>query len=499
MKLFFKTTVKDHLDQIPHKMALAIQFYNTDTKAWETIAIENTDYIEGAYSFEYYIPSRIYGDQPTLRKIREVLQSGGMPMFRLIDANAKEQIHILAAQGTYIISQENDDIGYDFGILSLLERDQIDGLDNPKIPSVFIATEVTSQDINPQIEDLKKEIEKLKQEAENRDEGQDPSGDHAAEIDALKARVNSLENDILHLNNEKQELLESQSELQQNLQNVTAENTDLRTDITQQSQTIQSLEEQLQAQSESNTDNSAIIQGLELEKQTLQEEIDLHISEKTILETTITQQGQTINNQISEINHYKNIETQQQNTIESLESEKQMLQTQIDELSQEASEEEYIPKSVSANKLYTDIIDEIQIAKENTASSGFKLSNISLNLKTVAEKDAQGLRFQVIDINNASEINGAAISDIKIDITESETPVVNELIVPKLIGLTETAARKYLEKFSLRLDPVYQLMNTTDSPIIEGQAFKQSPEPGTITTPDTTITVIFAKNNQHLN
>jgi hypothetical protein len=231
----------------------------------------------------------------------------------------------------------------------------------------------------------------------------------------------------------------------------------------------------------------------------LQGQIDHHFSEKIILETTITQQGQTINNQISEINHYKNIEIQQQSNIESLESEKQTLQTQVDVLSQEASEEEYIPKSVSANKLYTDIIDEIQIAKENTVSSGFKLSNISLNLKTVAEKDAQGLRFQVIDINNASTINGAAISDIKIDITENETPTVNELIVPKLIGLTETAARAYLEKFSLRLDPVYQLINTTDSSIIEGQAFKQSPEPGTVTTPDTTITVIFAKNNQHLN
>jgi predicted nucleic acid-binding Zn-ribbon protein len=436
MKLFFKTTVKDHLGEISLKMALAIQFYNTDTKAWETIAIENTDYNKGAYSFEYYIPSRIYGDQPTLRKIREVLQSGGMPMFRLIDANAKEQIHILASQGTYMMSQENDDIGYDFGILYLLEKDQIEGLDNPKIPSVYIATTIPSKDINPEIEDLKKEIETLKQQAENSNEAQDTSGDQTAEVESLKATVSSLENDILNLKNE---------------------------------------------------------------KQTLQGQIDHHISEKIILETTITQQGQTINNQISEINTYKNIEIQQQSNIESLESEKQTLQTQVDVLSQEASEEEYIPKSVSANKLYTDIIDEIQIAKENTVSSGFKLSNISLNLKTVAEKDAQGLRFQVIDINNASTINGAAISDIKIDITENETSAVSELIVPKLIGLTETAARAYLEKFSLRLDPVYQLMNTTDSPIIEGQAFKQSPEPGIVTTPDTTITVIFAKNNQHLN
>lgn len=138
--------------------------------------------------------------------------------------------------------------------------------------------------------------------------------------------------------------------------------------------------------------------------------------------------------------------------------------------------------------------------KKNTASSGFKLSNISINLKTVAEKDEQGLRFQVIDINNASSINGAAISDIKIDITEDETPISsNDLIAPKLIGLTETAARKYLEKFNLRLDPVYQFMNTENSSISEGQAFRQSPEPGEVVILDSTITVIFAKNNQYLN
>jgi len=273
-----------------------------------------------------------------------------------------------------------DAISYDFGALFLLQREQIEDLDNPKVPSVLIATAKIAQDTTPEMEDLQKEIDNLKeqlkqQEANN--ETNTTSAEQAEEIDFLNRRISSLEADV----------------------------------------------------------------------NTLQ-------AEKGVLETTITQQNQTISNQLGEINHYKDIEQQQQSTIAFLEAEKQTLQQQIDELSQETVEEEYIPKSVSANKLYTDVIDEIKIAKENTVASGFKLSNISLNLKTVAEKDANGLRFQVIDINNASAINGAAISDIKIDITEDETPVVNELIVPKLIGLTETATRNYLEKFSLRLDPV---------------------------------------------
>lgn len=423
MKLFFKVTLRDHHGKIPEEMKLDIQFFNTDTKAWEKIDSENTGYLEGTYNFEYYIPSRIYGDQPTLRKVREVLQTGGMPMFRLVDARSKEQLYILAKQGAYTMLE--DAISYDFGNLSLLQREQIKDLDNPKIPSVLIATAKIAQDTTPEMENLQKEIDDLKeqirqQEANN--ETHTTSNDQVEQVDFLTRRVSALEADINNL-----------------------------------------------------------------------------VLEKGTLEATITQQNQTISSQLGEINHYKNIEQQQQSTIASLEAEKQTLQQQIDELSQETIEEEYVPKSVSANKLYTDVIDEIKIAKENTVASGFKLSNISLNLKTVAEKDAQGLRFQVIDINNASAINGAAISDIKIDITEDITPVSNELIVPKLIGLTETAARNYLEKFSLRLDPVYQLIDTQNSTLSQGQAFKQSPEPGTTITPDATITVIFAKNNQHLN
>jgi hypothetical protein len=346
-----------------------------------------------------------------------------MPMFRITDDTAKEQVHILSKQGAYTMLE--DTISYDYGNLFLLQKEQIEGLDNPKVPSVLIATTKTSQETTPEMEDLQKEVDELKEQLRQQEantETNTTSGEQAEEIDFLNRRVSSLEADV-------------------------------------------------------NT--------LEVEK--------------GALETTITQQGQTINTQLGEINHYKNIEQQQLNIISTLETEKQTLQDQLDLLSQETIEEAYIPKSVSANKLYTDVIDEIKIAKENTVTSGFKLSNISINLKTVAEKDEGGLRFQVIDINNASAINGAAISDIKIDITEDETPVINELIVPKLIGLTETAARNYLEKFNLRLDPVYQLIDTENSTLSEGQAFKQSPEPGITTTLDTTITVIFAKNNQHLN
>ena len=162
MKLFFKVTLRDHLGKIPQEMKLAIQFFNSETKTWEKIDSEITGYQEGSYTFDYYIPSRIYGDQPTLRKVREVLQAGGMPMFRLVDANAKEQVHLLSKQGDY--SMLEDAISYDFGNLFLLEREQIEGLDNPKVPSVLITTTKTTQDTTPEMEDLQKEVDELKEQ-----------------------------------------------------------------------------------------------------------------------------------------------------------------------------------------------------------------------------------------------------------------------------------------------------------------------------------------------
>jgi len=228
--------------------------------------------------------------------------------------------------------------------------------------------------------------------------------------------------------------------------------------------------------------------------------IDVLQSEKEVLEQTISQQEDTVQQQQQQINEHIDQSSNQKGMIQSLEAEKEMLENQLNILSEEHIDQEYIPRSVSANKLYTDVIDEIQIAKNNTINADFKLSNVSINLKTVVEEDNEGLRFQVIDMSSAESIQQAALSDIKIDISENQSQTIsNDLIVPKLTGLTETAARKYLEKFNLRLDPVYQYLNINNSNFSEGQAFRQSPEPGTEITPESSITVIFVKNNQLLN
>jgi len=84
MNLIFKTKLHNNQGEIHKEIPIAVEFLNIDTRKWEQIEIEAILYKEGSYHFEYEIPSRIYGDQPTLRKIRDIVQEGGMPIFRLI-------------------------------------------------------------------------------------------------------------------------------------------------------------------------------------------------------------------------------------------------------------------------------------------------------------------------------------------------------------------------------------------------------------------------------
>lgn len=515
MKLFFKVKVLDYQGNIAKKRSLALEFFNTDTNIWEKIDVEEAAYNEGNYAFEYEIPSRIYGDQPTLRKVREVLQAGGMPLFRLIDENSEKQVYVLASQGIYEILEEN--ILCDFKMVYFLPEEAIENLDNPKVPFVVIASSTTIMNEHPDIEELEQEIVFLKEQLKNAE----TTTNSSSNTDELIAQIEALNNIIRSLEDEQNILVEEKENLEQTIVYLTEQNEALQlsvnegeTDNTETENVIETLQSEKQALNEqlqevieqkaaleiTFNENNSTIESLQSQLEDNNQAIESLNAEKIVLENTIAQEVAIVNNQIAEINTYKNKELQQQNTIETLEGEKETLKNQMDQLSETTIDKEYVPKSVSANKLYTDVIDEIQIAKENTAAAGFKLSNISINLKTVAEQDDQGLRFQVIDINNASSINGAAISDIKIDIAEDITSTTTgDLVVPKLIGLTETAARKYLERFNLRLDPVYQFINTESSSISEGQAFRQSPEPGEVTPPDATITVIFAKNNQHLN
>lgn len=165
------------------------------------------------------------------------------------------------------------------------------------------------------------------------------------------------------------------------------------------------------------------------------------------------------------------------------------LETKVTEIQSYVDAEN--PNKLDAKKVYSSIINDIAIADAEMDNSRFKMANISLNLKATVEKGPQGTLFGLVDFESAKDINAAAISDISIDIVPNTTSIKSKNTVPNIIGLTETAARKIITNYGLKLDVVYQ---PTDNPkFVEGQAIKQIPEVGSEIIQGQEVIVIFAK------
>jgi|GEM_PF-5352015 len=145
---------------------------------------------------------------------------------------------------------------------------------------------------------------------------------------------------------------------------------------------------------------------------------------------------------------------------------------------------------VPIQDLYTNIVSEIVAASETSADAPFRLSNISLKLKALIHEDGGSMSASLLNLENSENVNGDAISELVFDITPINPRETNGLIVPNLIGLTETAVRKALNKLGLKLNPVYQKKDS----VVNGDSFKQYPSQGINAQPNQLVTVIFSKH-----
>lgn len=160
-------------------------------------------------------------------------------------------------------------------------------------------------------------------------------------------------------------------------------------------------------------------------------------------------------------------------------------------------------KSSSVTDVYQQIIEGVNTASKTTTESldsAYTLGNVSLNIKTFVKEEQDGLKLQLVDAANAGKVTDGVVSDLTIDVVSKDpsagsaaTP--EALVAPKVLGLTETATRKRLTQFGLRLKTIYQ----ASSQQIAGQAFRQMPEAGADLKPGDTVTVLFAKNNTQFN
>lgn len=168
-------------------------------------------------------------------------------------------------------------------------------------------------------------------------------------------------------------------------------------------------------------------------------------------------------------------------------AQKEQLQKQVDELGKNIDFEN---RPISIDNVYKNVVRDFDTASKNNTGS-YQISNLSLKLKTIVGNDANGLNVQFLSKENLAKINAGALSELIMDLSPAPKPDQSGTgNLPNLIGFTETAVRRILQNYGLRLNPVYQ----NNPAIVNGDSFKQSPAPKSETTPNQIITVIFSKN-----
>jgi hypothetical protein len=253
----------------------------------------------------------------------------------------------------------------------------------------------------------------------------------------------------------------------------------METKLTASTQVISQLDEAL-------LEKEAMLQAAATAAGVQATELDLLRNQLTSLDTTIKQNVETIQTLNTELKIKADALAGKDKIIEQQAMENEKLQAKLLEITRDVTE--YKPVAQPVSRVYSSILDEFKKTTELTKDSNYKLANISLNIKTFMEFDGEGMRMQLVDANKLSSLPTEALSDFRVEIGESNSPVSGTVRVPDLLGLTETGARKVLSSLGLNLKPVYQ----QNKAVPNGQSFKQSPAAGDAQS-GSDVTIVFSK------
>ncbi|SNR14110.1 PASTA domain-containing protein [Tenacibaculum jejuense] len=472
------------------ELPVAIQFYNTNIHSW--ITLTSLMVKEGKLSQGLEIPDRISTSNQTIRAVREVLRSGGVPSFRLIKVTKE------TSQPLVIASDFNVQIDKNKGVLILnfgrhwLLTDAF--VTNVKTHAI-IASPIPLFKANAIINTLESEKDTLTASNKNLDKQITNLNDKTAILEEEKENLMNEMNEVKNETKEKEILF---IELNNNV-------TQLNSDLSKEIESKQSLIDAITVSEGQNLELKNRIKELEAEGNVMLEEkivqLEDLLKEKQREKEELIEEREAflfnitkLQNDIRDHNKLltaKNTELERKQTlITGLEQNIQKLTKELEEV--KAFNKTDHPNKLSASKVYGSIVNDVIKADEELLNSKFKLANVSLNLKTTVEKGPEGTMLGLLDFETAKGINGAAISDISIDIVPNQNSVttVGEKM-PNVLGLTETATRKKLSEYGLKLDAIYH--PTNDANLIEGQSFKQSPAPEANIVEGQEVVVIFAK------
>lgn len=455
----FKGELLNTKNQPESNLNISIQFFNINLNSWVSLAEKLVVEDSKIYS-SIKIPDRISTSNQTIRIVREIIKSGGVPSFRIIKTNKKSKlIEVIASDFKVHIQKKKETLIVDFGTYWLLPKK---GIVNAKT-HLIIATSLPISNFYSKIskiEQEKEELVKLHTEA--------------------KKTISSLNKNVKQLSDEKKAF----NLASKNVKNQTQEKGILQSQNTKSKAKV----------SESETTNQQNFKekyfslqeklvSIEKEKKNLSQEKNSFLASIAKFQKDVKKDKEIISNKNAELRS-------NQILINSLEQKTSKLEKELDEIKKFNKTDH--PNKLSASKVYGSIVKDVIKADEELLNSKFKLANVSLNLKTTVEKSAEGTMLGLLDLETAKNVNSAAISDISIDIVPNSNAIVNNgQKMPNILGLTETAVRKILTEYSLKLDAVYHV--TKDSNLVEGQSFKQSPAPDTNIIEGQEVIVIFAK------
>lgn len=482
--ILFSHLLHDASNQLAQGIAVEVQFYNVATQSWLALTgpISLTN---GNLNHTLKIPSRISTKNQTIRVVREILKSGGTPSFRIIRSNASPIVLSIARIPEVIATTFNatvegeSKLTIDFNTSWLLEPDKRINKEN----HILIASHVSMFEFTQAIGVMRLEKENtLSQITGLNDTIASLSTERESlrtQLDEQKRRIESLE--TIRVGDTNFEIL--YNDLQQQVSTITKDKENLERDILQITRDKETLEQ-----------NFSVVNA---DKENLEREVN----DLRVMAGNFEQERISFTTSISQLQGSLQTEKELVKTRETELKDKQALFTKLqkenlrlkDDLS---AAQDYTatahPNKLSANKVYSSIVRDVIKADEELVNAKYKLSNISLNLKTTVEKGPEGTVFGLLDFESAKEVNTAAISDIRLDIVPSGTQTIQTAqTMPNVMGLTESAVRKVLQNYGLRLDAIYHA--TKDESIIAGQSFKQSPEQGSEIEEGQEVIVIFSK------
>jgi len=489
--LQFKAQLFDTSNQSITGVEVVIQFYNMNLNSW--ISLTKALMIKASkISHTIEIPDRISTTNQTIRIVREILKSGGVPSFRIIKFTSEGELpEVIASDFKVSMNKEKMLLGIDFGSNWLLKKEAIinakthmvmgSSLPVFEFDNAMLAVEKEKEELQKgkttaeeQIVSLNTTIAGLNQEKETLTSEFNLARTQVEEKEELLGELNT---SLTLLNTQLAEEVQEKEVLQQNT-------------ITLKDQ-ISVLENRVVELEAKDTENFEVkfldlqkkVVDLEKARDNSQQEKEAFLLSIDKLQNDIKISQKAIDTRDTEL-------VAKQTLIDSLERQNAKITKELEEV-KEFNVTEH-PNKLAASKVYGSIVKDVIKADEELLNSKYKLANVSLNLKTTVEKGPEGTMLGLIDFESAKNINEAVVSGITIDVVPNPTATATiGRRMPNLLGLTETAVRKLLLDYELKLDAVYH--PTNDPNLVAGQSFKQSPAPEAGVEEGQEVIVIFAK------